>query len=94
MATQILVIFLIRTALPAWRSRPHPVLVTTSLAALAGALLLALSPLGHIFGFTAVPLPLLAVIAGLVAAYLILAEWLKRHAMGHARRHARRAHRS
>src|SRR5690606_22968497 len=42
MATQILVIFLIRSAAPAWRSRPHPALVATSLGALAVALLLAL----------------------------------------------------
>src|SRR5690606_19461362 len=46
MATQILVIFLIRTAGPAWRaSPPHPVLAATSLGALAVALFLALGPL-------------------------------------------------
>ena len=41
MATQILVIFLIRTAAPVWASRPHKVLVFTSL----GALVVALRPL-------------------------------------------------
>src|SRR4051794_35100795 len=40
MATQILVIFLIRTAAPAWTSRPHPILTATSLGALAVALVL------------------------------------------------------
>ncbi|MDF2118605.1 magnesium-translocating P-type ATPase [Roseiarcaceae bacterium H3SJ34-1] len=80
-ATQILVIFIIRTAKPLWASRPHPVLVVTSLGALAVALLLALTPLGGYVGFAAVPLPILAAIAGVSLAYLVAAEGLKRIAM-------------
>jgi Mg2+-importing ATPase len=79
--TQILVIFIIRTAKPLWASRPHPVLVATSLGALAVALLLSLTPLGGYVGFVAVPLPILASIIGVSVAYLAAAEGLKRIAM-------------
>jgi Mg2+-importing ATPase len=80
-ATQILVIFIIRTARPAWTSRPHLALAMTSLGALAAALAIALTPLGAIFGFAAVPLPLLGAIVGLGLLYLAAAEGLKRFAM-------------
>ena len=82
MATQILVIFLIRTAGPAWRAvRPHPALIATSLLALAAALLIALGPFAGVFGFAPLPPPLLAAIGGLVLVYLGLAEGLKRRAV-------------
>lgn len=87
MATQILVIFLIRSAAPAWRMRPHPILVATSLGALAVALLLALTPLGAVFGFAPLQAPLLAAMAGLVLLYLAAAEALKRLAMAPPARH-------
>jgi Mg2+-importing ATPase len=80
-ATQILVIFIIRTARPLWTSRPHPVLAATSLGALAVALILALTPLGGFIGFAALPLPILAAITGISLSYLAAAEILKRFAM-------------
>lgn len=79
--TQILVIFVIRTAASCWRSRPHRFLVMTSLGALAVALILALTPLGHPFGFVALPVPILLSILAIAAGYLVLAEMLKPLAM-------------
>jgi Mg2+-importing ATPase len=79
-ATQILVIFVIRTRAAAWASRAHPALVVSSLAALAAAFAIILSPLGRTFGFTSVPLALVAAIAALVAVYLAAAEVAKRFA--------------
>ncbi|PSC06168.1 magnesium-translocating P-type ATPase [Alsobacter soli] len=79
--TQILVIFLIRTARPFWSSRPHPALAATSLGALAAALLIALTPVGRLLGFAALPAPVLAAMAMVSLAYLVLAEKLKRVAM-------------
>ncbi|MEP9350401.1 magnesium-translocating P-type ATPase [Xanthobacter sp. KR7-225] len=81
-ATQILVIFLIRTARPFWASRPDPILALTSLGALALALVLALTPLGAIVGFAAVPAGVLLAIGALTLAYLASAEALKHRAMG------------
>ena len=74
-------IFVIRTEAPCWRSRPHRFLVMTSLGALAVALILALTPLGHSFGFVALPVPVLLVILAIAACYLVFAELLKPLAM-------------
>ncbi|WP_135467862.1 magnesium-translocating P-type ATPase [Crenalkalicoccus roseus] len=90
MATQILVIFLIRTHAPAWAAAPpHPALVATSLGALALAVLLALSPIGAAFGFAPLPWPVLLAVLGLTAGYLAAAEALKR-AVPEPARHRRR----
>lgn len=87
--TQILVIFVIRTAAPCWRSRPHRILVATSLGALAVALVLALTPLGQPFGFVALSVPLLVTILAIAALYLACAEILKPYAIRPGRRGGR-----
>ncbi|RUP00439.1 magnesium-translocating P-type ATPase [Hyphomicrobium sp.] len=76
-ATQILVIFVIRTALPFWTSRPSPILAATSLGALFGAVVLALTPLGRPLGFVPIPASILAAIAGITLTYLLVAEAVK-----------------
>ena len=81
MATQVLVIFVIRTRGAAWASRAHPALIASSLAALAAAFAIILSPLGRPFGFTGVPLALFAAVAVLVVLYLAAAEVAKRFAV-------------
>jgi Mg2+-importing ATPase len=79
-ATQILVIFVIRTHAAAWTSRPHPVLIATSLAALAAAPILVLSPAASALGFVSVPSGLIITIVVIVLAYLACAEVAKRWA--------------
>jgi Mg2+-importing ATPase len=79
MATQVLVIFFIRSHGPVWKvTAPHPVLVATSFSALVIAIALALGPLAPALGFAPLPGALLGVIAALVVGYLICAEILKR----------------
>lgn len=85
MASQILVIFVIRTAGPALASRAHPALTATALAGLALALALPLLPWGAVLGFAPPTGATLAAIAGLVGTYLVCAEGLKRLALGRAR---------
>jgi Mg2+-importing ATPase len=80
-ATQILVIFVIRTARPFWTSRPNTVLTATSLGALAVALLLALTPAGHFAGFVSLPLPILTAMVIITIFYLGAAEALKPFAL-------------
>lgn len=75
--TQILVIFIIRTAKPAWTSRPNGALVASSLGALAVALIIALTPIGRVAGFVPIPVSVLAAIAGITLAYLVAADALK-----------------
>ena len=69
MATQILVIFVIRSAHP-WRNRAHPMLVLSSLAGVMIAFALPFSPLGHWLGFAPLPPLVLAALATVTIAYL------------------------
>jgi Mg2+-importing ATPase len=82
MATQILVIFIIRTALRPWRNLPDPALTASSLIALTVAMLLPFTPMGAWFGFVAPPPAVMAGIAVLVMAYLVCAELVKPFAIG------------
>jgi Mg2+-importing ATPase len=76
-ATQILVIFIIRTRGLSWASRANPLLVTSSLGALAVAFAIVLMPWGAGLGFVPLPAMLLAAIAAVVIAYLAAAELFK-----------------
>ena len=78
LATQVLVIFVIRTRGPATASRPSRALAATSLAVVAAAVALPFTPLAPRLGFTPLPPDFLALLAGLVVAYLALAEGAKR----------------
>jgi len=80
-ATQILVIFVIRTKGTAWVSRAHPVLTASSIAALCAALAIALSPVGTVFGFAPVSPAVLIAMGALVVVYLLAAEAMKARAM-------------
>lgn len=77
MATQILVIFIIRTNGRPWRDLPRPALAASSLAALLAAMVLPFTPLGRWFGFAIPPLPVVIGVGGLVAVYLLAAELIK-----------------
>jgi Mg2+-importing ATPase len=77
MATQILVIFIIRTNGRPWADRPQRWLALSSLAALALALAIPFSPLGAWFGFEVPPVAVLGGLMLLVVAYLVAAELLK-----------------
>ena len=81
MATQILVIFIIRTNGRPWSNRADPMLTASSLIALVVALVVPFTPAGAWFGFVTPPVPLLMAIMALVAAYLLCAEWLKSFAI-------------
>ncbi len=88
MATQILVIFLIRSSEPFWKGRPHRILVATSLGALALAHALALTPLGRPLGFVPLAPSILLAMAVLVVGYLAAAEVAQTHRHGASpRRH-------
>ena len=77
MATQILVIFIIRTNGRPWRDLPGRALAVSSLLALVIAMALPLMPIGHWFGFEATPAPMLLGVGAIVLLYLALAELLK-----------------
>jgi Mg2+-importing ATPase len=76
-ATQTLVIFLIRTPGRPWQDAPNAWLAASTLSALAVALAIPYSPLGSLFQFHPPPLHATLALAILVAAYLAAAEVIK-----------------
>ena len=78
LATQILVIFVIRTRrTPFWHSTPSRPLMAAALCAVTVAVVLPFSPLAGLFGFTALPTIYWAVLPVLVIAYLAIVEFTK-----------------
>lgn len=76
-ATQILVIFIIRSRRNPFRSHPNRWLTLTSLSIVAIAMLLPFSPMAHHLGFVPLQPLFFALLAGLVVAYLITVEYCK-----------------
>jgi Mg2+-importing ATPase len=77
-ATQVLVIFIIRTAHP-FRDPPHPLLAATSILVVCIAVALPFTPIGAWLGFVAVPVPLLLALAAVTLVYLgavyVVRQW-------------------
>ncbi len=82
LATQTLVIFVIRTAGDPRRSRPSLPLVVSALGVVAVGLVLPFSPLAAVLGFTALPAPYFVFLGGAAVTYLALVELVKRRVMG------------
>ena len=78
LATQTLVLFVIRTSKNPLRSRPSGPLMTTCLAVVAIGLYLPFSPLAGVLGFTSLPRAYFAFLAVATGAYLLLVEAAKR----------------
>jgi Mg2+-importing ATPase len=92
LVTQVLVIFVIRTHGRPWASRPSAWLTAASLAVVALAVGLPFMPAGRLFHFEPPPAIFFAWLAGMVFAYLALAEGAKRFFYRHlADRPRRRA---
>jgi len=89
LATQTLVLFVIRTAGNPFRSRPSlPLAITTMLIVLLG-IVLPVSPLAKVFGFTPLPAMFFLFLSGMVITYLFLVEMVKRRLMRRRRIHLR-----
>jgi Mg2+-importing ATPase len=78
LATQVFVIFVIRTRGNPLKSRPHPLLVAGSLSAVFIAFLIPYTPMAGWFGFVPMPPALIGAIAALIAVYLLVVEQVKR----------------
>jgi Mg2+-importing ATPase len=77
MATQVLVIFIIRTRRNPFKSRPNFWLAICSLAVVLAAVLFPFTPLGRSFGFVPPPPSFYAILAGIVLFYLTAVEGIK-----------------
>ena len=78
LATQTLVLFVIRTSKNPLRSRPSRPLLATCLAVVAIGIYLPFSPLAGMLGFTPLPGSYFAFVAVATGAYLLLVEAAKR----------------
>jgi Mg2+-importing ATPase len=75
LATQTLVIFVIRTRrVPFFHSRPSLPLAVTSIACVVIGVALPFSPLAGVLGFTSLPIGFLAILVVMVITYLALVE--------------------
>jgi Mg2+-importing ATPase len=86
LATQTLVVFVIRTAGNPFKSRPSRALLLSVSAVVAIAAVLPYTPLGSLLRFTPLPVSLLGAIAFLAVTYLLLVQAVKtwfyrRHAL-------------
>jgi Mg2+-importing ATPase len=81
LATQTLVLFIIRTAGNPLRSRPSRPLAITTLVIVASGILLPLTRLSRPLGFTPLPPLYFLFLAGMTASYLLLVELVKRPLM-------------
>jgi P-type Mg2+ transporter len=77
MATQVLVIFIIRTRRNPFRSRPNPWLIACSLTVVAVAVLLPFTPAGVHLGFVAPPAFFFLILVGMLLFYLLAVEGMK-----------------
>jgi P-type Mg2+ transporter len=78
LATQTLVIFVIRTAGNPLKSRPSLPLAITTILIVATGIILPYSPFTRLFGFVPLPAPFFVFLAISTVTYLALVEWGKR----------------
>jgi Mg2+-importing ATPase len=81
LATQTLVIFVIRTAGNPLRSRPSAALTATTLSVVVAGFIIPLTPVGALLGFTSFPVSYLLFLVGVTSTYLCLVELAKRRLM-------------
>jgi Mg2+-importing ATPase len=86
LATQSLVIFVIRTRGLPWKSRPHPLLAGLSIGVVVVGLLIPFTSLGELFDFVLPPPAFYLFLVVTVAAYLLLVEGVKQLYFRRARR--------
>jgi Mg2+-importing ATPase len=81
LATQTLVLFVLRTAGSPWRSRPSLALTVTTVLMVLIGLGLPFTPLAPVLGFVPLPGTYFLFLAGATLTYLVLVELVKRRLM-------------
>jgi len=81
LATQTLVLFIIRTAGNPLKSRPSRPLAITTVLIVAIGIILPFTPLGPLLGFTPLPPLYFLFLAAMVVTYLLMVEIVKRRLM-------------
>ena len=77
-ATQVLVIFVIRSHKPIWQAlRPHGAVIVSAIVSVIVAWGIALTPIGALMGFTMLSLRTVMYMVAIVILYLLSTEWIK-----------------
>jgi Mg2+-importing ATPase len=76
--TELLILLVIRTRRPFFKSRPGNYLLITALIVAVVTLILPYSPLSGLLGFTPLPIPLLLILGGITVLYIASSEVAKR----------------
>jgi Mg2+-importing ATPase len=72
------IVLVVRTRGPLWQSRPSRPLVAATTVVVLSAVCLPYTPLGHLFGFGALPAVFLLCLAAILILYILSAETAKR----------------
>jgi Mg2+-importing ATPase len=72
-----LIVLVIRSRKPFFKSRPSPYLLTATLLVMVVTLMVPLTPFGEMFGFRQLPMAFLLLIGSIVIMYMITAEMAK-----------------
>jgi P-type Mg2+ transporter len=90
LATELAVVLVLRTAVPAWRSKPGRLLLWTTVGVgLATLAIPYVPPLARAFAFVPLPMPVLAASLSIVLAYVVATEWVKTRQFGYPKPAAR-----
>jgi len=73
-----LIVLIIRTRRPSFRSRPGRNLIIATLAVIGTTLIIPYTPLGRLLGFTSIPAEFILLLLGILALYFIGAEVVKK----------------
>jgi len=76
--TELLVMFVLRTYQPFWRSRPGRSLAWSTLAVVALTVLLPYLPYRQVFDFVSLPVTVVAAVLAISLLYVVVTEWIKR----------------
>jgi len=74
----LLILLVIRTRRPFFKSRPGRYLLISALIVAGVTLILPYSPLGGLLGFTLLPIPLLLTLGGIAVLYIASSEIAKK----------------
>jgi len=77
LCTQVLVVFVIRTRGSPFKSRPHPLLIITSIFIVMLGMLLPMSPIGVYFGFSPPTIAFYGFLVSMVLIYLLIVQIVK-----------------
>jgi len=83
LATQTLVLFVIRTAGVPWRNRPSTALTLTTILVVVIGMVLPYTPFARPLGLEPLPAGFFLYLVGVVVTYLAIVEFVKRRVMAH-----------